>query len=75
MPDAQSKLTRGEQVCSWEPEARRGAYGGAAVADDAAAAGSDASGHAWVAWEDRDAATWRPAACNPYVRIDFARFW
>ena len=36
---------------------------------------SDAAGHAWVAWEDGTGASWRPAACAPYVRIDFARWW
>jgi hypothetical protein len=32
-------------------------------------------GHAWVAWEDGTGDGWRPAACSPYVRIDFARWW
>ena len=36
---------------------------------------SDAAGHAWVAWEDGTGDSWRPAACAPYVRIDFARWW
>ena len=27
--------------------------------------------HAWVAFEDGAASTWRPAACNPYVLVDF----
>jgi len=32
--------------------------------------------HAWVAWEDGSGISdWRPAACNPYVRIDFGDFW
>ena len=41
-------------------------------------AGGTDDAHAWVAWEDATPALkgWRPAACNPYVRIDFAgRFW
>lgn len=27
--------------------------------------------HAWVAFEDGTASAWRPAACNPYVLVDF----
>ena len=33
---------------------------------------------AWVAWEDStpDGNDWRPAACNPYILVDFAsHFW
>ena len=33
--------------------------------------------HAWVAFEDGAASEWRPAACNPYVLVDFeaASLW
>jgi hypothetical protein len=43
----------------------------------AAAPAAERAGHAWVAWEDATPSLeeWRPAACNAYVRIDFARFW
>lgn len=31
--------------------------------------------HAWVAFEDGTGDEWVPAACNPYVRIDFDSGW
>lgn len=29
----------------------------------------------YVAWEDGHLSTWRPAACNTYVRVDLNHFW
>lgn len=34
-----------------------------------------AQGVFYVAWEDGYLSTWRPAACNTYVRVDLKRFW
>lgn len=42
---------------------------------DSRIGGKDGAPHAWVAWEDGSEKTWRPAACNAYVRFDLERFW
>ena len=57
--------------------ARAAAAGGAVEEEARASALSDGGAHAWVAWEDATSPTtgWSPAACNPYVRIDFDAFW
>ena len=31
-------------------------------------------GHLYVAWESLSGSDWRPAACSPFVKIDFARW-
>merc|ERR1712072_124661 len=32
------------------------------------------AGYLYVAWESGSGSTWRPAACSPYVYIDFTRW-